>query len=178
MAVRIAIVGNSGSGKTTLARKVAAKTGARHVEVDRYFHQPGWTPQDRDVLRAEIRTALEAPEGWVADGNYDSLVGDLIRGQAHTIVVFELPRALVMRRVTARTLRRAITREELWNGNREPMTNFYRWDPEKNILRWSWTQHAKYLQRHRDHIANGDWDHANVVVCRSQADADRWLASL
>ncbi len=176
--VRIAIVGNSGSGKTTLARRVVERTGAHHVEIDALFHQPGWTPKDRDLLRSEMIATLDEVEDWVVDGNYDSSVGDIVRGRAETIVVFDLPRARVMRQVITRTVRRAITRAELWNGNREPLTNFYRWDPERNVIRWSWVKHDEYRQRYRARMADGSWDHAEVVVVRSRADAAVWLESL
>lgn len=176
--LRAAIVGTPGSGKTTLAKRVAAKTGAHHVEIDAHFHQPNWTPRDREELRAELTGTLDNAESWVVDGNYESTVGDLVRGRANTIVAFDLPRALIMRRIVMRTIKRAVTREELWNGNREPLTNFYRWDPEKNIIRWAWVKHHPYRERHQELIANGDWDHAQVIVCRSPADADRWFAKL
>lgn len=52
-----------------------------------------------------------------------------------------------MRQVIYRTLRRAILREVLWNGNREPWRNLFRWDPEHSIIRWSWTKWPIYRER-------------------------------
>lgn len=175
--VRIAIVGSAGSGKSTLARKVAARTGVHHIEIDAYNHQPGWRECEPDLLRARLAAELDGDD-WLCDGNYDHLVGDLVRGAADTIVVFDLPRTLVARQIAWRTLRRAVTREELWNGNREPLSNLYRWDPERNVIRWSWVHHEEYRQRFRAKIASGEWDHAQVVVLRSRADADAWLDTL
>lgn len=175
--MRIAIVGSSGSGKSTLAGRVAARTGCRHIEIDAFQHLPGWQQQDRDVLRAQIAEAV-AGDHWVCDGNYDSAVGDLVRGSAETIVVYDLPRLTVLRQVTGRTIRRAVRREELWNGNREPLSNFTRWDPEKNVIRWSWTHHNGYQERFRTMVSSGAWDHADVVWIRRHADAERWLHGL
>lgn len=175
--MRIAIVGNSGSGKSTLARRVAARTGATHVELDAFFHQPNWTPQDPEVFRNQIAMRLGSLSDWVVDGNYVSHLDDLVRGSADTIVIYDLARATVMRQVIKRTLRRTIRREVLWNGNREPLTNLVRWDPKHNIVRWTWTQHDHYRSRNHEYAASR-WSHADIVVVRRHADADRWLNSL
>lgn len=115
---------------------------------------------------------------WVCDGNYESRGGDLVRAAADTIVVFDLPRFQVLRQVTIRTVRRAIRRQELWNGNREPLSNFTRWDPEHNVVRWAWVHHEKYRKRFHHAIETGEWDHATVVILTSHADGNRWLARL
>jgi adenylate kinase family enzyme len=175
--MRIAILGSSGSGKSTLAARVAEQTGWRHIEIDAFHHLAGWRPQERETLRAQLADEIEH-EHWVCDGNYNSMVGDLVQSAAQTIVVFDLPRRTVMRQVIGRTVQRAVTREELWNGNREPLSNFTRWDPEKNVIRWSWVHHERYRQQHLSIESAGTWNHADVVWVRRHADADRWLADL
>ncbi len=177
MSSRIAVVGNSGSGKTTLARRAAAMLGVPHIELDAIFHQRGWQPLDTLEFRRRVE-AVVAGDGWVVDGNYTHFVGDLIWSRADVVVWLDLPRRTVMRQVAARTLRRAIRREELWNGNREPWSNFYRWDPEMNIMRWTWTQHAKYRERYSAAMADPAYAHLSFVRLSSHAEAEAWLASL
>ena len=172
--MRIAIVGSSGSGKTTLAKRVAGRTGIPHVEIDAVHHLAGWQPNPS--FRDDLAAALEQPS-WVCDGNY-SMVDDLVRSAADTIVVFDLPRRTVMRQVTTRTVRRALTRAELWNGNREPLSNFFRWDPEHNIIRWAWTRYDGVRANHIEAATSGEWRHATVVWIRSHADGDAWLGTL
>lgn len=174
--MRIAILGSAGSGKSTLARRVVELTGCRHIEIDAFHHLPGWEQQGREALRSQIAEEIEH-EHWVCDGNYNS-VGDLVQSAAETIVVFDLGRWTVLRQVMARTARRALTREELWNGNREPLSNFTCWDPEKNVIRWSWTRHEGYGEEFRSMESSGTWDHADVIWVKRHADADRWLSSL
>jgi adenylate kinase family enzyme len=116
-----------------------------------------------------------ATDRWVIDGNYSSAQQDLAWARADTVVWLDLPRPLVMRRVITRTIRRAVTREQLWNGNREPLTNFYRLDPDQNIIRWAWVKHPVYAARYRaaiDDPANG---HLSFVRLRSQAHIDAFL---
>src|SRR5690349_8719035 len=126
---RVSVVGNSGSGKSTLARRVAERLGVPYVELDAIHHLPGWTPIDPDEFRAKV-DEITAADTWVVDGNYRALVVEgPVWARADTVVWLDLPRAVVMRQVIGRTLRRSITREELWNGNREPLGNFVRWDP-------------------------------------------------
>lgn len=174
---RIVVVGNSGAGKTTLARELAHRLGLVHIELDALFHQPGWSPRDGDEFRADvIERMAAAANGWTICGNYKGVTWSTTMPSADTIVWLDLPKRVVMRRVIARTVRRAITREELWNGNREPLTNFYRWDPEMNIIRWSWTKHESYRQRYLTAAADGTWDHATVHRLRSVDEVAGFLA--
>jgi adenylate kinase family enzyme len=175
--MRVAILGSAGSGKSTLARRVAEQTGWRHIEIDAFHHLAGWQQQERVVLRSQISGEIER-EHWVCDGNYNSMVGDLVQSAAQMIVVFDLPRWTVMRQVIGRTVRRAVKREVLWNGNREPLSNFTRWNPEKNVIRWSWTRHGEYREQYRSIESSGTWGHAEVVWIRHHREADRWLAGL
>lgn len=174
---RVVVVGNSGAGKTTLARQLADRLGLSHIELDSLFHQPGWTERDQDEFRADLIERMAAAEnGWTICGNYQGVTWSTTMPRADTIVWLDLPKRVVMRRVTTRTVRRALTRQELWNGNREPLTNFYRWAPEKNIIRWSWTMHESYRQRYLDALTRGTWDHATVHRLRSVDEVAGFLA--
>ena len=53
-----------------------------------------------------------------------------------------------MFQVIRRTLARIVGRQKLWNGNHESWRNLCSWDPNKSIIRWAWTQHAKYRERY------------------------------
>jgi len=172
---RVSLVGAPGSGKTTVGRKLAESLGVPFVELDAIFHQPHWTELSRDDFRERVGTAVAAPE-WVVDGNY-SVVRDLVWDRADTVVWLDLPRRLVMRRVILRTLRRAVTREALWNGNREPMTNFYRLDPEANIIRWTWVKYATYFERYEAAMRDPANDRLRFVRLRAPQQIDAFLAA-
>ena len=114
---RIAIFG--GGGKTSLADAIARKLGIRHIELDAIQHGPDWaqTPEDEFTRILEQRIN-QSPEGWVADGNYTHH-RPLILAQADTVIIIQLWFAALFWRILLRCVRRAITREPLWNGNRE-----------------------------------------------------------
>ena len=143
---RLLVTGNAGSGKTTLAAGLASDLGVPHVELDGLYHGLGWTPADPDTFRTRVRLATAEP-AWVIDGNYTSIVGQILRDRAGLVIALDLPRWRVMARITRRTLGRMITRAELWNGNQEEWRNLLTLDPETNIVLWAWTQHSKYHQR-------------------------------
>jgi hypothetical protein len=82
-----------------------------------------------------------------------------------------------MRRLIARTARRAITREELWNGNREPLTGMFRRDPRDNLVRWSWTKHGEYAERYAAAPTDPRNRHLTFRRVTSDADVDVLIAS-
>ncbi len=98
--------------------------------------------------------------------------------RADTVVWIDLPRRVVMYQVIVRTLRRVVRREDLWNGNREPFTNLYAWDPYKSIIRWSWTQHSKYKQRFSSAMSSPTYGHLRFIRLGSHAEMDSWLNNL
>jgi adenylate kinase family enzyme len=170
----VAVAGCSGSGKTTLALSLARTLGVPHIELDALFHQPGWTPLDDDTFKARVGQATEGP-GWVVDGNY-STVREIVWQRADTVVWFELPYAVVMARTIRRTGRRTVTRQELWNENKEPWSNLWSWNPETSIIAWAASRHSVYRQRYGDAEQDPRWVGLDFVRLRSQREADAFLA--
>jgi adenylate kinase family enzyme len=171
---RVSVVGNSGSGKSTLAGELAASLGVPHLELDSVYHQPGWEPLPEDEFRRLV-TAKTDEDGWVIDGNY-SAVRSIVWARADTVVWLDPPRWTVMRRVAWRTVRRAVTRQELWNGNREPLSNFLTWDPELSVISWAWHNHAKYRSRYGAAAADPANAHLTFIRLTSRRDVARFLA--
>jgi adenylate kinase family enzyme len=170
---RVSVVGNSGSGKSTVARELAAALGVPYLELDSVFHQPGWEPLPEDEFRGVVEAAA-AGDSWVMDGNY-SAVRPLVWARADTVLWLDLPKWIVMRRVVWRTLRRAVTRQELWNGNREPLRNFLTWVPEESIISWAWHNHGKYRDRYAAAAADPACGHLTFVRLTSRRAVSRFL---
>ena len=166
---RVLVAGGSGSGKTTLSDRIGSVLGVRHVEIDALHHGPGWTPRPTFVADVE---AFSAEPAWVTEWQY-SVVRPLLAGRADLVVWLDLPRSVVMRQVTARTLRRWVRREELWNGNREPAPWRILTDREY-VVRWAWSTHHLVEQRVGALLAEDP--SRPVVRLRSHAEAASWLA--
>jgi adenylate kinase family enzyme len=175
---RVSVVGVSGSGKTTLARAVAERLSAPLVELDGLMHQPGWRPRPEDEFKGEVERATAEPS-WVVDGNYRQVV---IEGpvwqRADTVVWLDLPRLTTMRRLFARTVSRAVRREVLWNGNREPLSNLISLDPERSNFVWAGITYDGLTRRYSAAMTDPAWRHLNFVRLRTNAEARRWLESL
>ena len=177
---RVAIVGSPGAGKSTLAETLADRLGVPVVELDALMHGPDWTPTPTPAFRSKVMAAIAdadgSADGWVVPGNYRN-VADITQRRADTIVWLDLPRRVSMWRLLTRSLRRSITREELWgSGNRESLRNLVSRDPERNVVLWAWQHHSWYQQIY-DGYASGDfWAHATVHRLRTSHDVDRFLA--
>lgn len=170
------MVGNSGSGKSTVSRALAASLAVPYIEIDALNHQANWTPLEPAELLARVDDATTS-DGWVVDGNYSSVL-DLVWERADTVVWLDLPRSLVMRQVITRTAKRVLTREELWNGNRERWRNVVHPDPEESVIRWAWTRHTTYAERYAARTSDQRWDHLEVVRLRSRGDMDELLSAI
>jgi len=171
---RIAVVGTGGSGKTTLATRLGETLGVLHVELDELHWGPDWAPAPLDAFRERTSEAL-AGLAWVVDGNY-SKVRDIIWSRADTVVWLDYPLPIVMARLTYRTLKRAITRKELWAGNRERfwMHLFSRDSFFLYVLR-------DYGRRQREYpelLAQPEHAHIGVIRFHRPRAARNWLDSL
>jgi adenylate kinase family enzyme len=175
---RISVVGNSGSGKSWLARRIAESIGVPYAELDAINHLPGWTTPSSEAFLATVNSVTET-DRWVVDGNYRAVVieGPVWR-RADTVVWVDLPRHVVIRQVVRRTVTRFVARRELWNGNRERLLNMLSWDPNKSIIRWSWTQHHKYRARYSRAMSSPDYAHLHFIRLRSRSEVISWLATL
>ena len=159
-----------------MAVSLAELLAAPHVELDAIFHQPDWTPIDEAQFRSRVRTATEG-DRWVVDGNY-SVVRDIVWDRADTVVWFDLSYVAVMARTVRRTVRRVVTREELWNGNKEPFSNLWSLNPRNSIIAWSATRHGVYRRRYAAAERDPRWSRLRFVRLRSQAESDAFLAGV
>ncbi len=172
---RVSVVGNSGSGKTTVAAELARLIGAPQLELDSVFHQPGWVPLPGPDFQARVADFTAAPR-WVVDGNY-SAVRELVWSRADTVVWLDLPRWQVMRQLVGRTIRRAVRRAELWNGNVEPWSNFLHLDPEQSIIAWAWTRHRIYRDRFLRAMIDPGHAQLRFIRLTSPAEVREFLAA-
>ncbi|PTA68278.1 adenylate kinase [Deinococcus arcticus] len=165
---RVIVIGTSGSGKTTLARALAARLGVPHGEQDAWNHLAGWQEAPLPQFRAQV-AAFTAQPRWVMDGNY-SRARDIGWARADTIVWLDYPAPVVLGRVLRRTVWRVLTRQELWNGNRETLRGALSAEgPVRWAMRTHWRRRGETVALAAAH------PHLQLIRLRSPAQAGRWL---
>jgi len=172
MTQRIHVVGTSGSGKTTLAKQIAAQLQMPHIEMDALHWDADWTSVSTEVFRQRLELAL-AGDRWVIDGNY-SRVRDLVWSRADTVVWLNYPFWLVLSRIVRRTLWRGLTRQELWNGNRESLSKTFSQD---SMILWMLKTYEKKRRQYPIWFQQPEAAHLKVVELRSPQAAETWLKS-
>jgi adenylate kinase family enzyme len=131
---RIVVIGTTSSGKSTLAQELSKRLGIPYVELDALFWEPNWQEASPLDFWLRVEAAIE-PEDWVVAGNY-SRVRDLIWERAELIIWLDYPFHIVFWRLLTRTIRRAITQEELWNGNHETFWGHLKLWSEESLFHW------------------------------------------
>ncbi len=163
---RIVVISTTGSGKSTLAASLAARLRLPQVELDALHWGQRWTPVGRDLFRARVAAAT-AGECWVVAGNY---------GVIRDLVWLDYPLALNFWRLTRRSLRRIVTREELWAGNRETFrAQFLSRD---SLYVWAARSHARHRREFTALLADPAYAHLAAMRHASPRDTARWLATL
>ena len=163
---RVAVIGSGGAGKSTFAARLGERTGLPVVHLDREFWRPGWveTPAGEWRRRQE---ELASGGAWIMDGNYGATL-DVRLSRADTVVFFDLPRLVCLRRAVWRALRhrgRAVQAA----GCPE------RLDPQ--FLRWVW----RYPTRSRPRVVDALERYAGgarLHVVRRRGDTERVLDEL
>ncbi len=168
---RVHVVGCTGAGKTTLAWELARRLEVPHVELDALFWGPDWTETPPELFRARVTEAL-AGSGWTVDGNY-SQVRDLVWARADTVVWLDYGFPLVFGRLLLRTLRRSLTREPLWNDNREDLYRSLL--SHESILLFAIQSYGRRRRTYARLSRSAEHAHLRFVRHTSPRGTRRWL---
>lgn len=157
-----------------MGRRLAARLGCPHIELDSFYWGPDWTPRHKSRFRANVAAAA-ASGRWVADGNYHK-VRDIVWGRADTLVWLDYSIGTILRQLLWRTARRVATREELWNGNRERL-----WDhlaTRKSLFLWALQTHWRRRRRYEELVERREFPHLEVKRFYSPRESEKWLTGL
>jgi adenylate kinase family enzyme len=149
--------------------------GVPFIELDALHWGPGWSEPDAETFQARVREVLSG-DAWVVDGSYSGKLGLLIYGLADTLVWLDIPFPVALWRTVTRTLRRILTGEELWAGNRESFRNTFL--TRDSLIVYMIRTHRGKVRRIEERLASPEAAHLTVHRFKSNADADRWLSLL
>ena len=83
-----------------------------------------------------------------------------------------------MWRLTSRSIRRAITKEELWNGNTEEWSNFFSTNADRNIFLWTWQRYGSTVDRYEKAMSESASDSFEWIHLRSQKEINDFVEGL
>jgi len=171
---RIAVVGTSCSGKTHFTKRLTNRLQISHIELDKLYWGPNWTPVETDDFRERVDHATLAST-WACDGNYHS-VRDMIWKRADTIVWLNYPFSVVYSRAVRRTFTRCFKKTKLYSDNQESFrkTLFSR----DSMLLWVLRTYWKHRNEYPALFQAKEWSHLNVVLLRNPKEAERFLETL
>jgi adenylate kinase family enzyme len=159
-----------------LAARLAEKLGAAFIELDELHWEPGWVEAPQDVFRERVRLAASAPT-WVAAGNYH-VVRDLLWSRAEAVVWLDYPLPVVFWRLFSRTLYRSISRQVLWNGNRESMwTHLRLWSPD-SLFNWLFRTYWRRKREYPAILARPEFAHLRLIHFKHPREARPWLQGI
>ena len=167
---RVLFYGVTGSGKSSAARAYAQATGLPEFSAD---DDIGWLPgwQQRTVEeQRDIAAAIAAQDRWVLDSAY-GVWRDVVLPRAELVVGLDYPRWLSLARLVRRSLRRALTREPVCNGNHETLARLF---VEDSIIRWHFRSFTRKRQVMRGLRADSGMPPA--ILFRHPRQLDAWLA--
>jgi adenylate kinase family enzyme len=167
---RIIVVGISGNGKTTLGKQLAAKLDVPFVELDSLYHLPGWSEETLERFRDRVG-AVTAGDGWVLDGFYAAMVGDITLSRADTVVWLDQPLPFVLTRLIRRAVRDVRTRRELFNRNRQTWRMAF--FTKDSLVGYAIKSHFRRESLYPARFAQ--YPDLNVVRLRSPGAVRRWL---
>ena len=89
-----------------------------------------------------------------------------------------MPKAVFMKRLAVRSLKRITSREELWNGNRESLRNVLSKNREENVLLHAWQTYERNQTLFEHAFFDEQWQQARFIRVRNDRDVDKCLDSL
>jgi len=171
---RFAIVGASGSGKTTLGQQVGQILNLRVIDLDSLNWEANWTMAPTAVFRQRVALALQG-DAWVVSGNY-SRARDLIWSRADTLVWLDYPLRVVFWRLFRRTIKRIVTREELFGGNRETLQSQFL--SRDSLFLWLLQSQPRHRREYPKLLELPEYRHLKLLRFYSPRETKCWLESL
>jgi adenylate kinase family enzyme len=173
---RIVVVGTTSSGKSTLAKRLAEKIGGDFIELDALYWEPNWVGAELKVFRERVETATSS-QVWLVAGNYRG-VRDLIWSNAQAVIWLDYSLPILFWRLLKRTVKRWITQEELWNGNRETFWWHFKIWSEESLFHWLF---KTYWRRKREYpilLAQPEYSHLKIYHFTKPSETEEWLAKI
>ncbi|KAJ7620074.1 hypothetical protein FB45DRAFT_929413 [Roridomyces roridus] len=181
---RVHIVGNSGTGKSTSGERLANLLGVPFISLDTYFYKSGWEESTTEEMRANVAEAFaNAPNGWVADGNYTRRLGSIIEAAETDIIWLDPPLSLYLPRIIWRTVLRLLhLAPQCKSDCDERLSTLF---SKNSIVWWCFSQHWNVRKREGEKMQKIGVDIGTDVGGRKMrrlggwgGELERWFADV
>lgn len=175
---RIVVVGTPGCGKSYVAEILSSRLKIPYVCHDALIWQKDWEPVPRADRERAFSEALEG-EAWTLDGNIGGLIWPehrLVARRMDTIIWLDLPRFDVWRQMLVRTVQRIMSRETLWNGNRETWHSAFASDHA--VALWAFQSYSQHRREYQAMFTSPEFAAVTKIRLTQRAQVDRWLKQL
>ena len=173
---KLVVVGTTSSGKSTLAEQIAQKIGADFIELDALNWGPDWTAAGDELLRTRAEEATRSP-CWVVAGNY-SITRPVTWPRAEAVIWLDYSLWVIFWRLTIRTFKRAMTQEELWNGNRERFWWHLKLWSDESLFYWLFKTYWRRKREYPQLFAMPEYSHLHIIHFKRVKNTQNWFESL
>ena len=173
---RIVVIGVTGSGKSTLAENLSNRFDIPYIELDAFYWEPGWREADPTDFLQRVESAVDKGT-WIVAGNY-SRARFITWTRAEAVIWLDYPLPVVFWRLLKRTLRRSLTRERLWNDNREVFWRHLKFWSEDSLFHWFFKTYWRRKKETPILLSMPEHKHLKVMHFTRPHETDEWLNSL
>lgn len=169
---KIIVIGTTGSGKSRLASSLSQGLNIPHYQLDAFQFIANWEIVSDDVFFAKIKKATES-DSWIIDGNF-AKTHHLTWPYADTVIWIDFPLTVTLYQNISRTLKRIITREEIWKGtgNRESWKMLFSKD---SIVLWLFKTYHSNIKRYEERFNDSNYSHIRFLRLRSRREVEQFL---
>lgn len=168
---RIVVVGSSCAGKTTFAERYSKARGIPHTQLDALHWLPNWVARDAEDFKQRVIDAA-AEDCWIMDGNYQ-VVRAQLWSRATTIIWLNYSFSRVIWQCLKRSVRRSVTREQLFGGNVESFRRTFL--SRDSIILWVLTTYHEKQKRYQRLLDSDMARQCTVIEFKRPAEAQAWL---
>ncbi len=173
---KLIVVGATSSGKSTLAENLAVKLKLNYIEMDALYWQPNWVGTQDNEFATKVDEATRG-ERWVIAGNY-SRTRPITWPRAEAVIWLDYRLPIVFWRLLTRTIRRWVTREELWNGNREKFWWHFKIWSDESLFHWLFKTYWRRKHEYPQLFALPEHSHLKIIHFKAPSETEEWLANI
>jgi adenylate kinase family enzyme len=174
---RVILFGHRASGKSTFSAQLADHLNLAQIEFDVIRRKRNGAPVSGTDYSKTLTELVQQPR-WVAEGGYlegvDRLAMPIVWPLATIAIWFDLPFQLTMRRLVARTYRRIIHKEVMWNNMQDKKSSLLKRLASGNAIR----AYVHARKAYPVYFNKPEYSHLTFLHLKTQADVDGLVASI